>query len=154
MNFRIVAALLTAAAVAFACGPRSHSSASVVEHPQHHKHGAKAPLFASSLDVTVDREVSFALKVTNVAEKRLELTFPSGQTHEIVVFDTTGRPVWRWSEGRLFTQALQNRVVGSDDSVTFEERWSPEGLHGTFTAVATLRAANFPVEQRTEFTLP
>jgi len=155
MNFRIIAALLAAAAVAFACGPRSHSSASAVEHPrQHPERGAKAPLFASSLDVTVGGGVRFALRVTNVAEKRLELTFPSGQTHEIVVFDTAGRPVWRWSEGRLFTQALQNRVVGSNDSVTYEERWSPQGLHGTFTAVATLRAANFPVEQRTEFTLP
>lgn len=153
MNFRIVAALLTAAALAFACGPRSHSSANAVEHP-HHARAAGATPVASTLDVTVRHDVSFALTVTNVGDKRLELTFPSGQTHDVVVMDRTGRPVWRWSEGRLFTQGLQNRVVRSEDSVTFEERWTPVGLHGTFTAVATLRSANFPMEQRTEFTLP
>lgn len=150
MNTRyVVPLLLAAAALAFACGPRSHSSASpTVEHRV-----GDAPV-ASSLNVRVGRQVEFAFHVTNNGRKRLEINFPSGQTHDIAVLDSTGREVWRWSEGRMFTQSLQNKVLGSNETVSYQEKWNPADAKGTFTAVAKLTSANFPLEQRVEFTLP
>ena len=117
MRSRLVPVLLLAAVLAFACGPRSHSAETTAR-----THVGGGPPVASSFDLQLDDRVRFAFHITNNANKRLELTFPSGQTHDIVVIDGGGREVWRWSEGRMFTQALQSRVnalsndfVGRDD---------------------------------------
>lgn len=150
MSSRLIPLLLLAAAVAFACGPRLHS----IESAPVHKHSASAPAIGAALDVKVKERVVFALRVTNNADKRLELTFPSGQTHDLVVLDQAGEIVWRWSDGRMFTQALQNRLLASDETLSYEASWSPAAKHGTFVAVASLRSENHPIEQRVQFTLP
>ena len=108
---------------------------------------------AASLDVTVGETVKFAFHVTNSSAKRVELRFPSGQTHELVVLDPQGREVWRWSRGRMFTQSMQNKVLGTSDTLTFTETWHPEHP-GAYTVVASLLSQNFPTEQRAEFSLP
>jgi hypothetical protein len=150
MSTRLIPLLLLAAAVAFACGPRLYSK----ESGPVRKHSADSPAIGATLDVKVKDRVSFALRVTNNAEKRLELTFPSGQTHDIVVLDQAGHEVWRWSEGRMFTQALQNRLLATDETLSYQASWSPSANHGTFVAVASLRSENHPLEQRVQFTLP
>jgi intracellular proteinase inhibitor BsuPI len=149
MSLRFFVPLLLAGALAFACSPRSHSS-----EPPHTARVMNGSSVASSLNVDVADHVKFTLHVTNRSEKRIELNFPNGQTHDIVVLDSLSREVWRWSEGRLFTQSLQNRVLGSNETASYEEQWSPKTAHGTYTAVATLRSTNYPVEQKVEFTLP
>lgn len=98
--------------------------------------------------------VSFALRLTNESSRRLELNFPDGYTHDITVLDAAGRPVWRWSNGRLFTQAMRNKMLAANESFEVSERWNPEGRSGTFTAVVELRSSNFPVTDRAGFTLP
>jgi Intracellular proteinase inhibitor len=148
MPSRLVPVLVMAAAVVFACGPRSHSAETVARKT------VSGPSIASSLDVQVGEQIAFAFHVTNNADKRLELNFPSGQTHDIVVLDSVGRELWRWSEGRMFTQALQNRVLEERETVSYEARWEPERHHGTFEAVAMLRSGNHPLERRVQFTLP
>jgi hypothetical protein len=70
------------------------------------------------------------------------------------VLDTVGREVWRWSEGRMFTQSIRNRVLGSRETMTYREEWDGDRMHGRYTAVATLRSAAHPLEQRIDFTLP
>jgi hypothetical protein len=106
MNVRnLLIPLLCLGAVAFACGPRSHSEASLVSvnvvrtsrpattQPQKSRHTTRlAPKFA----VQVDRQtIRFALDVTNPTKKNLELEFPNGQTHDFVVLDSIGREVYR-----------------------------------------------------------
>ncbi|MFN8570756.1 MAG: BsuPI-related putative proteinase inhibitor [Gemmatimonadaceae bacterium] len=109
---------------------------------------------ASSLDVAVGDQVEFVLHVTNKAQKRLELTFPSGQTYDVTVLDSLGREVWRWSEGRMFTQALQNKVLEADETMSVQAEWQPATLKGSFVAVASLRSENHPLERRVPFSLP
>lgn len=149
MRSRLVPVLLFAAVLAFACGPRSHSAETTAR-----THVGGGPPVASSFDLQLDDRVRFAFHITNNANKRLELTFPSGQTHDIVVLDGEGREVWRWSEGRMFTQALQNHVLESDETLSYKAAWRPATAHGTFVAVASLRSVNHPLEQRISFTLP
>jgi hypothetical protein len=91
--------------------------------------------------------------VANDSRKRVELTFPDGRTHDFTVLDASGREVWRWSTGRLFTQAMQNRLLDANDSVVYDERWSPPRA-GRYTLVAQLHSENYPVQQRVEFSLP
>ena len=166
MPSRILIALLCAGALAFACGPRSHSEAAstaslttaapvtlqgltstATERPR--------SKLASALDVKVEGgDVQFALRVTNEAKKHIELTFPSGQTHEFVVADTLGKEVWRWGASRMFTQNVQNTLLGGGETMRIAERWEKPALHGKFVAIASLNSSNFPIEERVEFVLP
>ena len=148
MRFRYLAPLLVAAALAFAYAspPPSHSYEPV-------RHRVVRDTIAASLDVKVAESVTFAFHVTNSSAKRVELRFPSGQTHDLVVLDAQGREVWRWSRGRMFTQSMQNKILGASDTLTFTETWHPEHA-GSYTAVAQLLSQNYPTEQRVEFSLP
>ena len=72
----------------------------------------------------------------------------------MAVMDSAGREVWRWSDGRIYTQSLQSRVLESTESFSYSAAWKPEALHGNFVAVAYLKSENHPLEQRVAFSLP
>ncbi len=148
---RLVPAFAVAAAMVFACGPRSHSS----EAPERAR-TVSGPSIVTTLDVRQrGHQLAFTFRITNNAKKKLELDFPSGQTHDVVVLDAAGEEVWRWSTGRMFTQALQNRVLAAGDTLAYEMIWTPTASVGsTMTAVAVLLSDNHPLEQRTDFAIP
>jgi len=159
----VAIALSCAGALAFACGPRAHSepassslasAASVVQQGVAHSR-TDATQVTSRLDVKVEREtVQFALHLTNQSRKHVELFFPNGQTHEFVVVDSVGREIWRWSASRLFTQAVQNRLLSSNESIRYNEEWKHPTLRGKYTVIATLNSTNFPVQERADFIVP
>lgn len=101
---------------------------------------------------TTRGEVRFAIEVANDSRKNVELDFPDGRTHDFIVLDEAGREVWRWSAGRMFTQGMQNHLIGAHDAVVYAERWRPK-TKGRFTLVAQLHSENYPVRQRVEFAL-
>lgn len=156
MSSRFLIWILCAGALVLACGPHvrhNESAASTTDAPP------QAPrrdgrVLATSANVSVKNGVTFTLHVTNLTDGALELTFPNGQTHDFVVLDTLGREVWRWSRDRMFTQALQNKMLGAKQTTSYEERWDAAGRVGKFTAVAMLKSSNHPVEERVEFSLP
>lgn len=181
MHGKLSLTLLCSAALMFACGPRTRNEsvsasdvttraasndasatanvtdddakdardarredATVVKH-------ANTPL-ATSLDIAVDDAVRFDFAVINQGKKKLELKFDDGRTHDVVVLDAAGREVWRWSEGRAFTQAMRNKVLRTSDSLRYEESWK-DAKPGDYVAVVTLASANYPLTQRVEFTV-
>lgn len=156
MSSRYIAPLLVASALAFACGPLSHST-EVEATPDRPAAETVADTVdgtvAASLVVDVGAEVGVTLQVANAAGHQVELDFADGQTHDVAILDATGREVWRWSDGRLFTTAVQTTLLGADETTTYGERWSPGDHRGTFTAVATLRSGRYPVELRRGFTI-
>ena len=156
MNSRLAPLLLCTAAIVFACGPRPHRqpSSSAAAQKTVESHAPAAMALTPSLDVSVGPTVNLALRVENDSDKRIELTFASGQTHDFVVLDEAGTEVWRWSADRMFTQAMQNKLVPARDTITYSERWEHGGRHGKFTAVAVLNSTNHPLEHRAEFQLP
>lgn len=142
--------LVLVAGFAYACGPRARSAEPERRGP------VDGPPIAADLDVDVGRSIEFAFHVTNNAARKLELRFPSGQMHDIVVLDSIGREVWRWSEGRMFTQSLQNRIVDSYSTVTWSASMDRDSAGtalppGRYVAVASLLSENKPLEQRVEF---
>lgn len=137
------------AALVYACGPHSRQTDASTKRST-----TGGPDIASSLNVEVSDQVAFAFHVTNNASRRIELMFPSGRTYDIVVLDSIGREVWRWSQGRMFTQALQTRTLETSETLTYEAAWTPGTQQGTFTAVASLLSQNHPVEKRIEFAVP
>lgn len=151
MKGRITFGLLCAAVLAFACGPRASTgdSATAVRATRAHS-ASNGPALISSLAVRVQDGVAMDFRVVNESSKRLEVNFPNGQTHEVVVVDSLGREVFRWSKGRMFTQSLQNKVLHASDTLDYDAVWR-NAPAGKYTAIATLASENFPMEQRTEF---
>lgn len=154
MPSRLILLLLALAVLAYSCGRTPASESSEPGSQVTQRRDTTGPTLASSLGVEVRDQVGFTFHVTNNAAKRLELTFPSGQTHDIVVLDTLGREVWRWSDGRLFTQALQNKVLDTSETLTYEARWAPGELRGRYVAEASLMSENHPLKERVEFLVP
>jgi len=107
-------------------------------------------------DIKVDsHSVHFALVVKNVGGKHAELNFADGQSYDFVVSDSTGREVWQWSNGRIFTQSVQNKQLGAGESMRVSESWRRRSAPaGRYTVTATLKSSNYPSEQRATFTLP
>ena len=155
---RVLIWLLCAGAIALACVPRAQTRPARPDSTAAAAGSAdssQSEVLASSLDVNVSGAVvRFVFHVTNRADRKVELTFPSGQRYDFAVLDSDGREVWRWSADRMFTQSLQTRLLDPNETLTADERWNPGGRTGRFTAVAQLRSSNFPIEQRVDFTLP
>ena len=171
MNLRIAISLVSVGTLAYACGPQSRSDAgsgSAVVAPQgivlaSIAGGVRSPnaveqtvksrstALATKFDVALEGDdVRFQLSVVNKTRKSVEVTFPSGQAYDFVVVDSTGREVWRWADGRIFTQSVQNKLLGKGESMTVSEKWSP-AKPGRFTAIAMLKSKNYPIEEKVEF---
>src|SRR5579885_3176237 len=180
MNTRLIISLLCAGALAFACGPRSHSEAPtslVSALPLHAAQGARASATPSAdtptahhgkkdksklppakidskfnVAVVAHRDVKLALDLRNVGGRHAEIDFPNGQTYDFVVMDSIGREVWRWSTRRMFTQGIRNKQLGAGESTEYAETWK-DAKPGKYTAIATLRSSNYPAEQRVDFVM-
>ena len=116
---------------------------------------APAGTLASSLGVEVAGDtVRFSLSVTNVSGGPVEITFPSGQTHDFAVL-RDGRELWRWSADRAFTQAQQVVTLPPGGTTSFGETWAvPPGTSGELTAVGRLASSSHPVERTAAFRVP
>ena len=165
MNTRYAVPVLCAAAIVFACGPRPRATADAATSAST---TAPAPVMKaekpdtvhplkSALEVTRrDGKATFALRLANKGKKAIELAFSSGQTHDFVVMDANGRELWRWSDDRMFTQAMQTKVLQMGEETAYSETWTPTAAQRgtTLTVVATLNSTNHTVEQRAEFVVP
>ena len=151
MKGRIIFGLMCVAVLAFACGPRPATGDVAGTVHAARAHTSSGPALTSTLAIADNSNgVTLNFRVVNSGPKRLEVNFPSGQTHEVIVVDSLGNEVWRWSKGRMFTQSLQNKVMHSADTLDYDALWK-NAPAGKYTAIATLASENFPVEQRTDF---
>jgi hypothetical protein len=172
MKSRFFISLVCVGAVAFACGPRARNDASgstttaktlasvqtvtlqgSVRTVRNESGARTASPITATLDVRNEgAALRFALQVVNRGKKSIELTFPSGQTHDFMIIDSSGAEVWRWGKGRLFTQALQNTLLSRGETLSMTETWNAPTLKpGRYTAVAVLKSENYPVTERVEF---
>jgi hypothetical protein len=179
MKTRALITLLCAGAAGLVWSPRAHSEASfpvlqiggrgpkdasgkqpsgaAKSAPSRGRRKMDGKLVPSLNVVRTGSQVRFSFNVANAGARRVEVKFPSGQTHDIVVLDSAGRELWRWADGRMFTEARQYRAIGGGDSLILEEGWEPSrapGATGKLVAVAMLKSTNYPIEHRVEFTLP
>src|SRR5580700_3984263 len=101
MTGRIIFGLMCAAVLAFACGPRPTTGEASGNGSTASARAASpnGPVLLGSLDIKVKNGVAMNFRVVNSGAKRLEVNFANGQTHDLVVLDSLGREVWRWSKG-------------------------------------------------------
>jgi hypothetical protein len=94
----------------------------------------------SSLDATVDGDVTFRFEVTNAGSGPVALTFRSGKRGDVSVTDTdTGEEAWHWGTGRMFTQAISTVELESGETLELTFTWSDPPA-GSYEAEATLEA--------------
>jgi hypothetical protein len=71
-------------------------------------------------------------RVVNVGPESLNLMFRSGQVYDLV-FEGAEGELWRWSEGRGFTDALNNQKLVSGDSIVVQTAFvRPKTADGTY----------------------
>jgi len=93
----------------------------------------------------------FTYTVENAGDDPAEVTFMSGQSFDITVTDD-GEEVWRWSQGRMFTQAIREETIAPGDTRTFSGEWTDPNP-GTYEATATLAAQSQTAEATAEFSI-
>jgi len=72
--------------------------------------------------------VVMKMTVVNPFSESVTLQFTSGQTYDFAIWDSNGQKVWQWSDGKVFTQALQQRELAAGESYDVSTRWTvPEG---------------------------
>ena len=67
--------------------------------------------------------ILICLTVVNVGEEEVEFWFGSGQAWDVVICDTAGRELWRWSADKLFTQAVWSKRLGPGEEMRFSTSW-------------------------------
>lgn len=95
-------------------------------------------MLASELAVETGDTVRFVFAVENRGDEPAQLTFRDGGHADCAVFDGD-EEVWRWSAGRMFTQAIERETVAPGDTLRYGFEWEPPEP-GEYTVCAELRA--------------
>ncbi|MFN3649947.1 MAG: BsuPI-related putative proteinase inhibitor [Armatimonadota bacterium] len=89
----------------------------------------RAELELSDTSVTQNGSVTLTFTITNPTERTLEIPRTSGQAYDFEVL-RDGRSVWRWGNGRLFTQALTSTVFRPGEAHTYGVNWNVRNNEG------------------------
>jgi len=105
--------------------------------------------FALALDANsypfASKTITYAITrmtLRNNTAAALKLTFPSGQDFDLVVRNDKGDMLYRWSDGRAFTQAIRNIELAPGEAKTFVVQMPVNFPVGRYTAEANLATAN------------
>jgi len=63
------------------------------------------------------------LTVRNLSGKPVTYTLPTGQTYEFIASTKGGGDVWRWSQGKFFTEAVNTIALAPGASKDFKVAW-------------------------------
>jgi hypothetical protein len=99
----------------------------------------------------VDDGIEFTYVVENSGDSAVDLTFMSGKKFDVAVTDD-GEEVWRWSHGRMFTQAIEEMSLKPGEELSFSGTWD-DADPGTYEATGTLAAQSETVEATTDCSL-
>lgn len=77
------------------------------------------------------------IKLSNETSKKLSFNFSTSQMYEIIIRNSVGREVYRYSKNRSFLQALQEVALEPGDTKTWHVNWNymidgkrvPEGAY-------------------------
>ena len=71
----------------------------------------KVVLIADKAIYTPGEPIMLTLRVINDARNPISLSFPTAQRFDLLLQNTQGREVWRWSGDRFFAQMLGKEVL-------------------------------------------
>ncbi|MFN2747086.1 MULTISPECIES: BsuPI-related putative proteinase inhibitor [Bacillus] len=68
-------------------------------------------------------EIEFQMSVVNHTDEAVVFEFSSGQKFELVVTDEAGTERYRYSKGKMFTQAFQTMTLNPKETYDFTDVW-------------------------------
>lgn len=68
-------------------------------------------------------EATFVIALKNSSDQDVELTFSSGQQIEIIVTNQQDEEVYKYSNDKMFTEALEMLQVKAGEEIVWEEKW-------------------------------
>jgi hypothetical protein len=103
--------------------------------------------FSLALDSTtypvLTKQAIARMMLRNGTAQPLKLVFPSGQDFDVIIRNDKGEAVFKWSEGRGFTQAIRTVELAPGESKTFVVLVPLEKLQqGRYIAEANLATTN------------
>jgi hypothetical protein len=98
--------------------------------------------------------IALTLEVANRGPHPVTLNFRTNQRYDIVIRDSQGREVWRWSAEQMFAQVLGEEILPPGTGtltygITLRERLAP----GRYTAVGIIPAEAGPISTSLDFTI-
>lgn len=100
---------------------------------------------------TKDGVVEIEFRLVNRGEDAAELTFNSGQHAEFTV-SADDEVIWRWGEGRMFTQAVESDHLEPGEELRYTCTWD-EPVPGQYVVEAELLAVNASLAAETVLTV-
>jgi hypothetical protein len=108
-------------------------------------------LTTSKAEYKPGQAVRITFKVINTSGKRITYNFGSGQRYDIAATNAAGIQVWRWSQGKLFTQNLASVSIAPGKTLVYHAVWNEHDSHrrgsvppGVYTLSAHLTSNNRP----------
>jgi len=66
------------------------------------------------MTISANEDITAQVTVVNKTEVATSIVFPTSQKIEIIISDTYGKSLWRWSEGMRFAQVISSIVLEPD----------------------------------------
>lgn len=97
---------------------------------------------SESLKLTEVRQLPVRVTLTNRGDRAVELIFPTEQRIEILLHDSSGQIVTRWSENRAFAERAGTLLINPGERVEYSETIATRELSSgkVFTVEATVPA--------------
>lgn len=73
------------------------------------------------IKLTEVRQLPVTVRLTNVGKRAVELSFPTEQRIEILLHDSNGRVVTRWSENRAFAPTPSITLINPNEHLEWSE---------------------------------
>lgn len=108
-------------------------------------------MLEGTVTVETEQSVTFSFTITNTANQPLSLHFHDACKADFAVYDGE-QEHWRWSEGQMFAQILEEVPLEPDEQETFEATWNDPDA-GTYTARAELEANDRTCTAETTFSI-
>ena len=110
-----------------------------------------AAVLTSRLKVSKGDPIAFYVAIVNQSENDLVVKFPTSQKFDFALRDKNGTEYWRWSTGKVFTQAVSVVTVPGGprggfhvDGDELTEVPLPKQIDEYVTLVGELRSSNMP----------
>lgn len=108
-------------------------------------------MLEGTVTVETEQSVTFSFTITNTANQPLSLHFHDACKADFAVYDSE-QEHWRWSEGQMFAQILEEVPLEPDEQETFEATWNDPDA-GTYTVRAELEANDRTCTAETTFSI-
>lgn len=114
--------------------------------------GLRYMLITDRRQYTRGQVVNIIFTKCNITNRTITLRYPTGQRFDIVALRGANE-VWRWSGGRVFTQAAGTEVLAPGECRTYTATWNLRNKQGNFVALDgfTIRAFNVATSLRNEY---